>query len=206
MSIPHDARPYILLMEPLVPLSLQDALSGLHVAAFARDDLYRFIVLCLGQPTRRVNGRRPRLPNDPAGVDEPIVKTERLLAAWDPPHHLPVAIHLAWAGAAVGLRDSGQPPEGIRIPGTVSPHRRRRSEEDALERWLIAHARRLLVDRPADLDAASAHARLDAATHEIQLPGFGTFLGLRAIVRGGLAIAFAGGQAGLAEPLAWVPA
>ena len=45
MSIPHAARPYILLMEPLVLLSLQDALSGLHAAAFARDDLYRLIVL-----------------------------------------------------------------------------------------------------------------------------------------------------------------
>ena len=189
-----------------MPLALQDALSGLHAAAFARDDLYRLIVFCHGQPTRRVNGRHPRLANDPAGVDEAIVKIERLLAAWDPPHHLPVAIHLAWAGAAVVLRASGQPPEGIRIPGAVPPHRRRRSEEDALDRWLIAHARRLPVDRPADLDAASAHARLDAATHGIQLPAFGAFPGLRAIVRGGLAIAFAWGQAGLAEPRAWVPA
>jgi len=63
-----------------------------------------------------------------------IVKIKRLLAAWDLSHHVPVAIHLAWAGAAVVLRVPDQPPEGLQIPGAVPPHGRHCSEEDALER------------------------------------------------------------------------
>lgn len=189
-----------------MPLALQEALSGLHAAAFARDDLYRLLVLAPGQATRRVAGRHPLLPDDPAGVDEAVAETERLLAAWDPPHHLPAAIHLAWAGAAVVLRAPGQPPEGIRIPGAAPPPRRRRAPEDALERWLLAHARQLPADRPAALDAASAHARLQAAADGLDLPDPEDFPGVQAIARGGLAIAFAWGQDGLAEPRAWVPA
>ena len=192
-------------MKLLVPAALQDALSGLHAAAFARDDLYHLIVLCPDQQTRRVVVRQPLLPDNPAGVDEAIAETERLLAAWDPPHHLPAAIHLAWAGAAIVLRAPGQPPEGIRLPGASPPPHRRRGE-DALERWLGEHAREIPADRPVDLDAASAHARLAAAANGLRLPAPKAFPGLRAIARGGLAIAFAWGADGLTEPRAWVPA
>jgi len=192
-------------MKPLVPLALQDALSGLHAAAFVRDDLYRRIVLCPGRQTQRVAGRHPLLPDDPAGIDEAIAETERLLASWNPSHHLPAAIHLAWAGAAVVLRAPGQPPEGIRLAGAAAPPRRRR-REDALERWLSDHAREIPPDRPAELDAASAHARLAAAAEGRRLPAPEAFPGLRAIARGGLAIAFVWGENGLADPRAWVPA
>jgi hypothetical protein len=200
----HDRPPYILGMEPLLPVALRDALSGLHAAAFVRDDLYRLIVVSPGRPTERIPGRHPILPEDPAGVDLAVREIERLLGAWTPPHHPPAAIHLGWAGAAVVLGAPGQSPEGLHLPGAAAPKRRR--GEDALERWLIAHARRIPSGMPTTLDGRSAHARLAAAAAGLDLPGPAGFPGVQAVARGGLAIAFTWSEDGTAEPRAWVPA
>jgi hypothetical protein len=186
-----------------MPVALQETLSRLHAAAFVRDDLYRLIVLSPGCPTRRIPGRHPILPEDPADVDLAVREIERLLGAWTPPHHRPSAIHLGWAGATVVPNAPGQSPDGLRLPGAAAPRRRRR--EDALERWLVVHARRIPSDMPRTLEAGSAHARLAATAAGLDLPGPAGFPGIQAVARGGLAIAFAWTKDGMAEPRAWVP-